>query len=66
MPNKKELTKNLGQLGVQPQAEGKSKASGVVQLTCNAKGHQFGETFKAADAKKLGILDKCKPFTPAK
>jgi hypothetical protein len=36
--------------------------SRVVQLTRNAAGHQVGETFRADEAERLGILDLCRPF----
>ncbi len=42
-------------------SNGRSKGK-VVQLQTNQAGHLAGETFKEADAKKLGILDHCTPF----
>lgn len=38
----------------------------LVQLTRNAAGHLVGETFSRAGAKRLGILDHCRPFNPGK
>jgi len=48
-----------------PPAAKETSGGGVVQLTCNAAGHQVGETMPADRAKELGILDSTRPFPGA-